>query len=215
MYQEINLYQPIFRQEQKLFSAGAILAALGVFLVGMVALAGVVSWRVAGLERQLKELESREKSQERMLAGTDSLATLGVGRKSAEERLKTLALELERRQQALRYLRGAGGHVGFAARMEALAHQQIDGLWITGATFVADSGGFALSGTAVSAELVPMFLSRLAMEPALAGTKLDDFEIRQPAKAEHGELDFSVSSTMPVAAKPTAAALASGAKAGS
>jgi hypothetical protein len=216
MYQQINLYQPIFREQQKLFSASAIGLGLGVVAVGMLAIAAISWWRVSALERQLRELLAQEKSHQRLLMSGDTLLALGDSRKVSEERLKTLAVELERRQQALRYLRGgaAGGHTGFAARMEALAHQQVDGLWIRGVVFTADSAGFALSGSAVSAALVPGYLSRLAAEPALAGAKLDQFEIRRPEKAVHGELDFSVSSAKSPVPKPLEAALASNAKPG-
>ena len=177
MYQEVNLYQPIFRQERKLFSARKIFVALGVLVAGMAAISAVSGWRLTRLERQLAELQVQEKRQERREQSAGTMLTLGDDRKSTEERLKTLAVELDRRQKALLYLRGpAGSRAGFASRMEALARQQLDGLWITGAIFT-DSGGFALSGTAVSAELVPRFLGRLAAEPALAGTRLDDFEM--------------------------------------
>jgi hypothetical protein len=217
MYQQVNLYQPIFREQQKLFSANTILIALAAVAGGMLAIGGMAYWRVSGLERQVRELKAQEKSHQRLLTGADALAVLGDGRKVSEEHLKALAGELERRRQALQYLRagGAGGRTGFAARMEALAHQQMDGLWIRAAVFTADPTVFALSGSAFSADLVPAFLSRLAAEPALAGVRLDDFEIRQPEKPTMGELDFSVSSSKSAAPKSAAAALAANAPAAS
>jgi hypothetical protein len=99
-----------------------------------------------------------------------------------------MAVELGRRQQALRYLRaipaamGRCPNRGFVGRMTALARQQLDGLWLTGATFVSGSDGFELTGVAMSGDLVPIYLERLTNEPAIAGTRLQTIAIRQPKK---------------------------------
>jgi hypothetical protein len=94
---------------------------------------------------------------------------------------------------------GYGGQrTGFADRIEALARQQLDGLWLKGVTFTSRPGDFALKGSALSAELVPIYLAKLAGEPAFAGTKLQIFDITQPKKAqrvERPEIDFSLSSS--------------------
>ena len=97
MYQEVNLYQPIFRQERKLFSARKIFVALGVLVAGMAAISAVSGWRLPRLERQLAELQVQEKRQERREQSAGTMLTLGDDRKSTEERLKTLAVELDRR----------------------------------------------------------------------------------------------------------------------
>ena len=120
-----------------------------------------------------------------------------------EIHLQAMVVDLARRQQALQYLRGgavgAGGpplaNRGFVGRMTALARQQLDGLWITGATFVSGSDSFELTGSATRADLVPIYLARLMNEPAIAGTKLQSIEIRQPKKPNGSEVEFTVSSS--------------------
>src|SRR5208283_3102371 len=129
----------------------------------------------------------------------------GETEKALTSRINGLAVELDRRQQALRYLGSgaAAAHGGFATRMEALAREQIDGLWLKGAVFTAESGRFALTGSAVNAELVPLYLARLAHEPSLAGAKLDSLQINQPKPELNGTVkpgqqsyvDFAVSSS--------------------
>jgi hypothetical protein len=92
--------------------------------------------------------------------------------------------------------------------MAALARQQLDGLWVTGAIFTADTGRFELTGSALRAALVPIYLERLAGEAALAGIPLESLEIRQPKQPVRGEIEFTVSSaTQPASKDPATAAL--------
>ena len=202
MLQQVNLYEPIFREDHKLFSATAICAGLGVVAVGLAAITAFSWWRVQSLDRQLLAVHAQETTQKRLTADADAIVDLAQSHDTIEIHLKAMAVELGRRQQALRYLRGGDSvgssdavqaHRGFAGRMTALARQQLDGLWLTGATFVAGSGSFELTGAAVSADLVPIYLERLANEPAIAGTRLQSIEIRQPKKPDGAAIEFTVS----------------------
>lgn len=204
MFQQVNLYQPIFREEQKLFSATTIGAGLGIIAAGLVLIALYSSWQIALLTRQLHAIEAQDQVHAKLVEASNALFANGETEKALTNRVNLLALELDRRQQALRYL-GSGdvaAHGGFATRMEALAREQIDGLWLKGAIFTAESGRFALTGSALNAELVPLYLARLAHEPSLAGAKLDSLEIRQPSgaekageKSQQAHVDFVVSSS--------------------
>jgi hypothetical protein len=209
MFQQINLYEPIFREEHKLFSAKTICVGLGVVAAGLVAIALFSSWQVILLDRLLHTVHAQEAAQSALIEHANSMVNLGESPQAIETRLKSIAIDLERRQQALRYLRGgvadgptgpgggAGGpgrNHGFSGRMAALARQQLDGLWVTGTNFTANYSRFELSGSAMSAELVPIYLGRLTSEAALAGIPLQSIEIRQPKKAGRGEIEFTVSS---------------------
>ena len=203
MLQQVNLYEPIFREDRKLFSATAIGIGLGVVAAGLMAITGFDGWRVRSLDRQLAAVHAQEAARKKLVAEANAIVDLAGSHETIENHLKAMAIDLGRRQQALRYLRGgdASGagdgvpeHLGFVGRMTALARQQVDGLWLTGATFVSGSGSFQLTGGAVSADLVPIYLQRLASEPAIAGTKLQTIEIRQPAKPARAEIEFTVSS---------------------
>jgi hypothetical protein len=197
MFQQVNLYQPIFREEQKLFSATTIGLGLAALSIGLLAFAGFAAWRVALLERQLHTVRTQADLRQRLAAESQGLY------------VEALALELERRQQALRYLASgaAGVRGGFAARVEALAREQLDGLWLTGATFTAESGRFALAGSASSPERVPEYLARLANEPALAGAKLESLEISRPKEENAAHIDFVLSSSAPPPTKDTRLAM--------
>ena len=215
MFQRVNLYQPIFREEHKLFSAATIGAALGVVAAGLVAIAVFSGWRLAGLDRQVAAVQAQEAAKAVLVARANSLIDGGESPQSFESRLQGMALELQRRQQALRYLRGGaaagGAHRGFAGRLAALAHQQLEGLWLTGVILTADARDLTLSGGATRAELVPAYLGRLANETAFAGTKLQSIEIRRPPQPLHGQIGFTVSSASELSALPAALSVAASA----
>jgi hypothetical protein len=207
MFQQINLYEPIFRKEPKLFSANAICGGVGIVAAGLIAIALFSWWRAALLERLLRTVQSQESAQKNFIDHTAAIVSLGESPQSIETRLQAMAIDLERRRQALRYLRGAEagdaapqgggsrvagrGNRGFSGYMAALARQQLDGLWVTAATFTADSSGFELAGSAMSADLVPIYLGRLSGEAALAGIPLQSIEIRRP-KGPAKQIDFTV-----------------------
>lgn len=202
MLQQVNLYEPIFRDDHKLFSAKAICVGLGAVAAALVAISMFSEWRTHSLDRQLLALHAQEAERKKLVAEANAIVDLAESHDTIENHLKAMTIDLARRQQALRYLRGGesgtgdgvAAHRGFVGRMTALARQQVDGLWLTGATFVSGSGGFELSGGAVSAELVPIYLERLAGEPAIAGTRLQSIEIRQPKTPVRAEIEFKVSS---------------------
>jgi hypothetical protein len=238
MLQQVNLYQPMFREEHKLFSAGTIGVALGIMTLGLLSISLYSWWRLASLDRQLAAVQAQETVKQALVARTNSIVGQGESEESFGLRLKAMAFELERRQRALRYLEGtaagatangehggadagdntgsgrAGGvQHGFAGRLAALARQQLDGLWLTGVSLTGDADDLGLSGRATRPELVPIYLERLANEAALAGTQLQSIEIRQPKRPLNGEIEFVVSSSPALDSKelaPTSAAVQRG-----
>jgi len=206
MFQQVNLHQPIFREERKLFSATAICSGLAIAAAGLVLITLVSWWQVISLGRQLDAVAAQERTRAGLNAASERLFEHGGTERELTARIQTLALALDRRQRVLRYLGSgvAGSNQGFATRLEALARQQIDGLWLTGATFNADPGRFTLAGSALHAELVPRYLARLATEPALSGAEVESLEIREPKATDPrsaeeqppvaGRIDFFVSS---------------------
>jgi hypothetical protein len=204
MLQQVNLYEPIFREDHKLFSATTIGTALGIVAAGLLAITLFSWWRVQSLDRQLHAVHAQQAEQEKLMAQANAIVDQAGSHQTMEIHLQAMVADLARRQQALAYLRGGDtvgssdavrANRGFVGRMTALARQQLDGLWLTGATFVSGSDNFELTGAATNADLVPMYLARLMNEPAIAGTKLQWIEIHQPKKPIGAQIEFMVSSS--------------------
>lgn len=171
MSQQINLYQPIFRKERIVFSAGTILwLAIGFGAILMV-WSLLVSQRISGLEdeherqaaaeqraiSQLAELQRNMPPTEPDPELINRVNTLEQRRDNLHESLEALDQRLPRDQTAL------------GERLDALARQVPEGLWLTGLD-MGDSGAqLSIHGRALSASLVPDYVDALAAEPLLAG----------------------------------------------
>ena len=92
-YQQINLYQPMFRKQKKIFSAVTILQSLAVVLVGFVLFYVYASWNVNKLRN---EVANHKRMQTEALAKIGTLPVIRCvkrascwKRKSASSRRKS------------------------------------------------------------------------------------------------------------------------------
>lgn len=195
MEQQVNLYQPILGAEKRLFSARAIGVALALLAVSLALLGGYGSWRTARLERAIARLETRQAAD---LAAAERGGVVLKPAKSAtqlDEEAKQLAAGIAARERALGLVRlgTPSPATGFAARLEALAHRQVEGLWLHEIVVGSGEGRLALRGAALDPNLVPAYLSALAAEPALAGVRFDKLTLRRARQDEApAQLDFEL-----------------------
>lgn len=183
MRQQINLYQPIFRAERRIFSSRAIALAVAVISIALAGFWAYGTWKVGRLERAVAEVAEQEKLRAANLASGSAAFAAQANPAQIEARVKSLSDELDRRARALAALRsGAAGTTdGFASRLEALARRHVDGLWLQGLRFGADGRSMSVAGATVDSRLVPRYLEALQQEPALAGARFDRVEIAEPA----------------------------------
>lgn len=184
MSQQINLFNPLLLKTHKLFSLYTMLQALGLILLGSL-LFYAYAWY------SVQTTQDRVGKTERMRAATlkqlDSLKDKSAQRepsKLLQEEIARLEAQLATRQNVVSVLmRGeVGNKEGFSEYFRALSRQTPEGLWLTGFE-VTGSGDIAISGRALNAEMVPVFISQLNREPALAGKNFDTLEIGIPHAA--------------------------------
>ena len=186
MEQQVNLYQPILGAEKRMFSARAIGIALLLLGVCLSGLAGFAAWRNARLERTITLLEQQQAAE---LAMTErAAAAIRPGKSMAEldADAKRLSAEIAARERALDVVRrGSGNSVsGFAARLEALARSQVDGLWLKRVVVSIGDGELAFQGAATDARFVPAFLTALSGERALDGVHFDRIAMRRAGEKD-------------------------------
>src|SRR6185369_13529064 len=92
----------------------------------------------------------------------------------------------------------------FAARLEGLARQHVEGVWLDHLTLGGTANALSLSGTTVNPTLVPEYLHNLAADPALRGAQIDEFVIEQPSpkSVQASGLRFRASNQMLVPKTP-------------
>jgi hypothetical protein len=193
MYQQINLYQPIFRKQRQVFSAATLLQALGAVAAGLLVIYGYALWNVRALEAEVLYLEGRERALTMQLARIDP----DIGRGQREEidgELVRLNAKLLEQQQLVEVLRAQplGSTEGFSGYLAALGRQRAPELWLTEIAINGGTGAIELAGRSLGPELVPEFMQRLGREPKLAGQRFDQFEIERDE--DTGEAVFRATS---------------------
>jgi hypothetical protein len=193
MYQQINLYQPIFRKQRQVFSATTLLQALGLVTAALLVIYGYGLVTVRSLEAEVAQLETREQALTMQLARIDP--ELGRGqREQIERELGRLSSKLLEQQQLVEVLREQplGSTAGFSGYLAAIGRQREPALWLTGIAINGSTGAIELAGRSLAPERVPEFMQRLGREPVLAGQRFDQFEIERDE--ETGEAMFRATS---------------------
>jgi hypothetical protein len=218
MSQQINLFNPQFQPQKKLFTAKGMACVLGVLVVG-IAVAGVFAKvRVARLETEVAQGEERvQKAQKRLETATAEFAP-----RTKDTRLEAELAEAQNERDALRRVadviqRGDLGNTqGYAEYFKALARQSVDGLWLTGVSITGAGMDIGVRGRALDAALVPGYLSRLRNERVLQGKPVGSMQIGQAAtvnvRGADGKdadapapyVEFSLQSAAGAAAAPAA-----------
>jgi Tfp pilus assembly protein PilN len=180
MYQQINLYQPIFRKQRQVFSATTMAQALGIVIVALLALYVYGALQVAGLEVEVVQLEGREKALTTQLARIDPRLSQNR-REEVEEELRRLNATLLDQQRLVEVLRDdpLGSTQGFSPYLAALGRQRTPELWLTELAINGGSGAIELAGRSTRPDLVPEYLQRLGREAVLVGQQFDRFEIER------------------------------------
>jgi hypothetical protein len=193
LYQEINLYQPIFRKQRQIFSAATMAQALGLVTAALLAIYAYGWVKVGALEAEVAQLESREVALMTQLTRMDP-ALSANRRAELDTELKRLNATREGQQRLIEQLRVSplGDTAGFSAYLAALGRQRTPELWLTALAINGGTRAIELRGRSVRPELVPEYMQRLGNEAALADQRFDEFEIGRDA--DTGEATFRATS---------------------
>jgi hypothetical protein len=193
IYQQINLYQPIFRKQRQIFSALTLLQLLGIVTAALLAIYGYGVAQVRGLEADVLQLEGREKALTTQLARLDPTQNQHR-RAEVEQELKRLNATLAAQQRLIEVLRAQplGSQTGFSGYLTALGRERTPELWLTQFAINGSTGAIELAGRSTRPQLVPEYLQRLGLEPALAGQRFDALEIAHDDK--NGDAVFHATS---------------------
>jgi Tfp pilus assembly protein PilN len=164
MYQQINLYQPVFRRQRKVLSALTLLQVLVVAAVVLLVFFLQARWTLGGLDSTAVSLSNQYQQLEArlgILENTGDLARASV--KSEAERLQSTIDE--RRTLLERFSRlTIRDSNGFAEFFETLARRSIPGLWLTGIV-LTEEGETEIRGSTLDPTLVPRYLQDMPEEP--------------------------------------------------
>ena len=181
MSQQINLFNPIFLKQKKIFSAVNMLDALALLLVGVAAFYAYAKIETLNLDRHSVVTAGQyNQSRMRLVEASARYAPKKIDA-GLEAEVNNLQAQLNARKAALDSL-GIGllaNDASYAEYMRALARQSLAGLWLTG--FRVGKGGAELeiTGRALQPELVPSYIHRLNQERAMHGRAFDSLSMTQ------------------------------------
>lgn len=181
MSQQINLFNPAFRRQKKHFSAVTMAQALAVIVFASSALIYYLNHQISFLTVQAGVVSKQLAQSKTRLAnaGTEFAPRKKDARVDAE---------LQNALAELRFLQDAGGilkkgdfgnHIGYSAYFRAFARQSVNGLWLTGLIISGADNEIGLQGRAQQAELIPVYIKRLANETVMNGKSFNRLEIGQ------------------------------------
>jgi len=196
MNQQINLYQPMFRKQKKVFSAATMLQICLFFIFVFAGLYAYELYRMtpineqaARLKSELQELTAQLNKLKKQLPAKAKSDLL-----SKEIARVTQELEQSRRIQQILTGRQLGNTSGFSGHLEAFARQRVEGAWLT--SFAITGGGTALmlQGNTLSSELVPVYIQQLSNEQALSGASFNFMELNRSGNIETpNQIAFKIS----------------------
>lgn len=183
MSQQINLFNPVFLQQKKIFSSRTMASALLLLFVGVAALNAYGNMRLQALQREADAGAAQLVQKQARLASVN----LEFAPRQKRAEVETELQEAERQLTALREVSGVlergelGNTQGYAEYFRALARQHVDGLWLTGVSITGAGLDIGVRGRALDPQRVPGYLNRLTGEPILRGKAFGSLSISQGA----------------------------------
>lgn len=181
MSQQINLFNPIFLKQKKIFSAVNMLDALAVLLVGVAAFYAYASIETLNLDRQAVETARQFNLSKARLAQASAQYVPKKADARLEAEVNELQAQLIARKSTLEDLGidRLAADASYAEYMRALARQSLSGMWLTGFRVARGGAEIEISGGALQPELVPSFIHRLDQEKVLQGRAFDSLSMTQ------------------------------------
>lgn len=199
MTQQVNLYQPILRQQKRVFSSETITMIVAGVAVVMMLLWGFNAWQLNSQKARLAEVQAQEiRTSTEVARLTRELKQQSVST-TLRESVEKLRAEhaLKARLYRTLFLEGDEGRGrfagGFAGALEALGRSRVDGLWLTRIAFADGGKKIDFAGRTRRAELVPQLVETLGEEPLLENLNFSQVRVLQ----EDSRMSFNLSTTTP------------------
>jgi hypothetical protein len=188
MAQQINLYNPIFLQQKKHFSAVTMLQALGLLVAGILAFYGYARYETVQLTRVADESKKQLQSQSELVVQLTREFSPEGRSKALDDELARLNAQLRQREDLLAMLSTGvlGNTEGFARYLGALARQAVNGVWLTGFNVSGDEAELRISGRVLHADLVPAYLKALNREEVMRGRRVAEMRLTAREEQESG-----------------------------
>jgi len=197
MMQQINLYQPIFRKEKKVFSAQAMVEVTVIVLLLLIVVYGVGMWNTSRLESGVSSMETTIKQH---LANLEKLKK-EFPQKAKDKLLATRITQLQQavtqKRKIIEALAGGGIHgnkTGFSRLLTGFARLHMTGVWLQQLDIGQGGAHLNIAGKAISPDIVPEYIQGLSKDPAFRGRRFEVFKLTGASK-EDSSIRFVLNSS--------------------
>lgn len=194
MNQQINLFQPMFRRQKKVFSAATIVQTIAVFIVAFALIYGYSFSRESGLRDELRKLDGKVAYLKEQKIKLEKQYPPKTRSKLLENEIARLQAELDSREQIEALLAGnaLGNTHGFSSYLEAFARRHVEGMWLTRVTIANGGNSLGLAGRTLSSELVPQYIEQLGEDDAMKGKAFNVMNM-QRSDTDPKQISFDIS----------------------
>lgn len=180
MSQQINLFNPIFLQQKKQFSATTMAQGLAVISVAVLAFAGYHSYQATQVGKDAAAAALALKATQERLIKTVERNKPAPPDKQILDDIEKVEERLRASRQILAFVQNGElmGGQGYAHLLQAFSSKTMTGVWLTG--IAIDDGGsdIEITGRSVAPELVPAYIKSLNTEKAFMGKSLGSLMLR-------------------------------------
>lgn len=182
MSQQINLFNPIFLEQKKVFGALPMAEALGIVVAGALLLTWFAGQRVDELEKTAAAGKAVLATREKRLAEANVQFAPRQKTPALAAELANAEAELRSLHQVESVLRGGalGNTAGYSEYFRAFARQNVSGLWLTGVSIVGAGNELGVQGRALQPTLIPAYIARLKSERIMSGKSFASLDISRP-----------------------------------
>lgn len=189
--QQINLYQDKFREKRLIFSAGRVFSLLVILLV----IGGNGSYLIqSNLDKAKLEYFTIKERQEKITAELNA-ANAELAKLLADKRMDLeitgISKEVNARKKVLAFVSANqfGSGQGFSSYLLALSKLDVDNVWLDEISLAENF--VKIRGSALSADLVPLYFSRFSEEPVFTGNRFNIFQLDRK-DATDWKVDFEI-----------------------
>lgn len=184
MHQQINLFQPVFRKQEKVFSAITLAQVSGAVLVLLAAIAGHTRWTLSSMERTAETLQQQHDHIRNQISSLED-AYRTPDTEALDTEIGKLLEDIEQRKFLLvQFNQLVVEHrAGFSHQFKALAEQHVPGLWLDGVTINGD-GKIEIRGITLDPKLVPVYIQHLEKRQDLSESSFETLSMTRTGRDE-------------------------------
>ena len=187
MSQQINLFNPIFLKQEKLFSAVTMAQGLGVIALAVLAFAAYSTYQATQVANEANAAAAQLKTtQDDLIKMVEKTKPIPVN-KTIEDDILKAENRLRASQQILGFVQNGDvkGGKAYSSFLRAFSNKAMPGVWLTGFSLGDGGNEIEIAGRALQPALVPAYIKSLKNEGAFAGKSFGSLVLRTP-QAEAG-----------------------------